>query len=445
MVWETLGIEGEVLIKNNLLQYATLLRRNANVRYLVLSLVISLFGDWFNFIAATEVVTRLAPSGLAISLLVGVRTLAPVLGTPLVPWVVARVRRRTFLIASDVARCFIVLGLLWVQTPDQLWLLYLLIGLQGFLSGLFYPIRTAILPNLVANEEELGAANTLGSLSWTGMIALGTALGGWVTTVLGTVAAFAIDATTFVLSALCLLQLQYQSASEAVGHSRTSHTSPQTQPDPQTSYAVLWHFLRRHKDFLWLSTKKTVVTVFSFIPTQILQIVLSQRYPHIGPGSLLLGYIFSVGGVVSFFSPIVARLFTGNNHRKMRHAITLAYLIVALGMALQAPIPPFGILLFGVALRSVGAVLIWTFSTQLILSLTPYPLRDHMLSFEFFLFNLMGILGVIMPALIVEDPRLGVTGAFSILTACFLVLAAGWSLWLWRGSYSVVAAGHAEP
>ncbi len=408
----------------------------------MLSLVISLFGDWFNFIAATEVVNRLAPSGLTISLLVGVRTLAPVLGAPLAPWVVTRIRRRTFLIASDLTRCFLVLGLLLVRSPDHLWLFYLLIGLQAFLSGIFFPIRTAILPNLVANEEELGAANTLGSLSWTGMIALGTALGGLVTTLLGTTVSFVIDAATFVLSAACLLQLRYQPASEAA---RRGQSSPQSASD--MSYAILWDFLRRHKDFLWLATKKTAVTVFSFIPTQILQILLSQRYPHIGPSSLLLGYIFSVGGLVSFFSPILVRLFTGNDHRKMRRAITYAYLVAALGMLLQAPIPPFGVLLLGVALRSVGAVLIWTFSTQLILSLTPFPLRDHMLSFEFFLFNLMGILGVIMPALITEDPRLGISGAFLILAACFLLLAASWTLWLWRGTYGVTAVhavGQAE-
>ena len=438
---------GDDPIKNNLIQYATLLRQNANVRYLVLSLVISLFGDWFNFIAATEVVNRLAPSGFTISLLVGIRTLAPVLGAPLAPWVVTRIRRRTFLIASDLARCFLVLGLLLVRSPDHLWLFYLLIGLQAFLNGIFFPIRTAILPNLVANEEELGAANTLSSLSWTGMIALGTALGGLVTTILGAEASFVIDAATFVLSAVCLMQLRYQPASESAHHGQSSPEAARTQSESDMSYAVLLDFLRQHKDFLWLSTKKTAVTVFSFIPTQILQILLSQRYPHIGPSSLLLGYIFSVGGLVSFFSPILVRLFTGNDHHKMRRAITYAYLLAALGMLLQAPIPPFGILLLGVALRSVGAVLIWTFSTQLILSLTPFHLRDHMLSYEFFLFNLMGILGVIMPALITEDPRLGIPGAFLILAACFLILATGWTLWLWRGTYGVAtvhSAGHAE-
>ncbi len=420
-----------------MIQYATLLRHNANVRYLLLSLVISLFGDWFNFIAATEVVTRLAPSGFTISLLIGIRTLTPVLGAPLVPLMVTRVRRRTLLIVSDLMRCLLVLGLLLIRTPDLLWLFYLLIGLQGFLGGIFFPIRTAILPNLVANEAELGAANTLSSLSWTGMIALGTALGGVVTTLLGTEVSFVIDAATFVLSALCLLRLQYQPASESMRRGQGSASAPS---DTRTSYATLLRFLRLHKDFLWLATKKTAVTVFSFTPTQILQILLSQRYPHIGPGPLLLGYIFSVGGLVSFFSPLVIRLFTGNDHRRMRHAITFAYLVVAVGMALQAPVPAFGILLVGVALRSVGAVLIWTFSTQLLLSLTPLHLRDHMLSLEYFLFNLMGILGVVLPAVVTENPRLGLTGTFLILMACFLGLAAGWALWIWRGTYDIPTA-----
>lgn len=395
--------------------------------------MVSLFGDWFNFIAATELITHLSDSSLSISILVGIRTLAPVLGAPLVPFVVKRMRRRTVLILSDLLRCGSVLGLLLVKSPEDLWLLYALITLQGMLSGIFFPIRTTLLSVLVNNEKELGAANALSSLSWTGMIALGTALGGVVTAALGEAASFLIDAGTFLISALFLWNMRYEPTSESMRQRQAHHPSQRTDVTYRDLLALLW----QRKDYLWLVLKKTLVTVFSFNPTQVLQILLSRRYPQVGPNAIVLGIIFAVGGCASFFSPIIVRFMTGNDHRRMRHALTIAYLVVTLGMIMQAPIPPFGLLLVGVALRSMGAVIVWTFSTQMLLSLTPLRLRDHMLSFEFFCFNLTGVLGVAMPALIAENERLGIGGAFNILGGSFLLISGAWAYWVWKGTYRI--------
>ncbi len=396
-----------------------------------LSQIVSFFGDWFNFIAATELVTSLTNTGSAISILVGVRTVAPVLGAPLAPYIAARIRRRTVLILSDLLRVGVVLALLLVDTVHELWLLYTLIAVQGFLSGIFYPIRLAIIPDVVANEAELGAANTLGSLSWTAMVALGTALGGVATTYLGIQTAFIIDACTFLLSAFLLLQLQYQTPHSP--RSRSTHRETSAQ---EVTFGDLLRFLQRNRDLLWLALKKTLVSIFSYNPTQVLQIMLSKLYPHIGPSSLLLGVIFSVGGCVSFFSPLVVRLVTGDNHSKMRRAMLLAYLISAMGMFMQGFVPPFAVLLLGVALRAVGAVVLWTFSSQLLLSLTPSHMRDHILSFEFFMLNLLGAVGVAIPDVVAERLDLGIMGAFTVLTSGFLILAVFWGLWL-RTDHSV--------
>lgn len=421
-------------VKVHLFQYLSLLRANRNVRFLWFSQITSLFGDWFNFIAATELTTTLAHSGTAVSLLVGIRTFAPVLGAPFLPLVAQRGRRRRVLIASDLMRCALVLGLLGVRSPEQLWLLYVLTGLQGFLTGIFFPLRTAILPSLVENEAELGTANALGSLSWTAMVALGTALGGYVTAVLGVAAAFAIDAGTYLASAACLRHLVVKDAPRADASEAVSPFARAV-----SGFGALWALLRRRPDLLWLALKKTGITMFSFVPTQILQILLSQRYPRIGPSSLVLGFIFGVGGAVSFLSPLVVRMLTGNDHGRMRQAMTWAYLVIVVGMWLQAPVPPFGLLLLGVALRSVGAVIIWTFSTQLLLSLAPAASLESLLSLEYGLWNLTGLVGVALPSFMVEHPRLGLPGAFLVLGGCFLTLALLWGLWLRKGDFVLPA------
>ncbi len=331
-----------------------------------------------------------------------------------------------------------MLALLLVDSPGEMWLLYTLIGIQGWLSGIFYPIRMAIIPDVVADEAELGAANTLGSLSWTAMVALGTALGGIATTYLGIRAAFLIDAVTFLVSALLLLQLQYQSPRRGDQGSHVAHSSY----SETVTFLDLLRFLQQNRDFLWLALKKTLVSLFSYNPGQVLQIMLSKLYPHIGPGSLLLGVIFSVGGFVSFFGPLVVRLFTENDHGKMRRAMLGAYIVSAVGMLMQGFVPPFAILLLGVALRSVGAVILWAFSSQLLLSLTPGPLRDHILSFEFFMLNLLGAVGVAIPELVAVQLDLGIMGAFTLLAGGFGVLALFWGLWLRQGNYRLPPVWH---
>ena len=407
--------QADTSIFQHLTQYSDLLRRNGNVRWLWFSQVLSLFGDWFNFIASTQLVGELAPSPLALSILVGIRTASPVFGAPLVPYIVRRMRRRTLLIGSDVLRFFSVLALLLIRRPEDLWLLYSMIALQGFLTGMFFPVRMAILPKIVANEHELGTANALSSLSWTAMIALGMSLGGVVTAKAGIAVAFLVDALTFLGSAGLIALMQY-------GRDEVAGRLPDTErhaTDERVTYPDLFRFLRAHIDFLFLGTMKTFVTVFSFVPTQVLQVMLSYRYAHIGPSAIVVGIIFGVGGLASFFAPLVTRVFTGNDHMKLRNALTFSFLLTGFGMWLQAPIPAFPILLFGVALRNVGAVLIWTFSSQILLSRVPAAMRDHVLSAEFLLFNLAGILGVVLPALTSGNPDRGVPIAFVALGACF--------------------------
>lgn len=165
----------------------------------------------------------------------------------------------------------------------------------------------------------MGTANALGSLSWTAMVALGTALGGYVTAVLGVAASFAIDAGTYLASAACLRHLVVKDAPRADASEAVSPFARAV-----SGFGALWALLRRRPDLLWLALKKTGITMFSFVPTQILQILLSQRYPRIGPSSLVLGFIFGVGGAVSFLSPLVVRMLTGNDHGRMRQAMTWA-------------------------------------------------------------------------------------------------------------------------
>ena len=187
--------------------YGRLVRENRNFRYLWFGQIVSLLGDWFNLIASAALVGMLTQSGLAIGSLFVVRMLAPFIISPIAGVAADRYDRKNILIATDIVRAITVLGFLFVRTPEQVWLLYVLTAIQLGVSGFFFPARNAILPD-VAAPEELGAANALSSATWSVMLALGAALGGLASGIWGIYPAFILDAVTFILSALLIAQIR---------------------------------------------------------------------------------------------------------------------------------------------------------------------------------------------------------------------------------------------
>jgi len=121
--------------------YLALIRQRPHFRYLWLAQVISLSGDWFNTIASVIFVNRYTNSGLAVG------------GLFLAGVAADRFNRKYVLITADLLRAVIVLGFLWVDRPERVWLLYVLSIAQFIVSSFFEPACAAILPSLVAGDE----------------------------------------------------------------------------------------------------------------------------------------------------------------------------------------------------------------------------------------------------------------------------------------------------
>ena len=187
-------------------QYLDLLKRNRNYRYLWWGNVVSLLGDWFNLIASAEIITEISNSGVAISYLFLARFLPLFFFSPLAGVIADRYDRKKILVVTDVLRALTVLGFLLVAVTGYVWLLYLLTVMQFALSALFTPARSAVLANVV-DEKDLVTANALDSFTWSTMLAVGALLGGVVASLFGANTAFVLDAFTYLLSGVLLMQI----------------------------------------------------------------------------------------------------------------------------------------------------------------------------------------------------------------------------------------------
>ncbi|MEM7343180.1 MAG: MFS transporter [Chloroflexota bacterium] len=402
--------------------YLELVRGNRDFRLLWFGEIVSLLGDWFNLIGSATLVANLTGSGLAVGLLFVVRMLAPFLISPIAGVITDRYNKKAILIWTDIGRAVAVAGLLLVRDANDLWLLYLLIALQMGLTGFFFPARNAILPDIV-DPEALGTANALGATTWSTMLTLGAALGGLVAGTLGIYAAFAIDAVTFLVSALILIQINYQTIPALA-------TADQHLKAAFQQYVDGLRYLRQNRHIFVVTLHKGILTLIIGASFEVVQVKITEEVFTIGEGgSLSLGLMFAVFGFGTAASPLLARIFTGDRAYAMSVAIAVGYLTAGVGMAIIAPLFSFPAVLFGTLLRGLGDAVIWVFSTQLLLQLTSAHVRGRVFAMDFAFWTLTGAVGSALAGLALDSP-LGITGSVWLMSGLSLIPAILWAWWL---------------
>jgi MFS family permease len=372
--------------KNKPIGYGQLIRQNQNFRNLWLGQVISLLGDWFNLIASATLIANLTQSGLAVGGLFVIRMLSQFIMGPIGGVLADRFNRKTILIATDILRALIVLGFLLIRRPEDLWLLYTLTALQLGISGVFVPTKDAILPDIVSNEE-IGTANALNATTWSTMLALGAALGGVVAGTWGLNPSFLIDSGSFLLSAVFIARVGYQ--------------QPKIENQPAFSPGNVFQeyfdglrYLLKRRNLLLIALQKASMAIGVSSVYDIIQVKISSEYFIIGEGgSTSLGLMFAAVGIGTGVSPIVARIFTGDDEPRLRNAIGIGYLFAIAGLLIVGTLISLPVVLFGTFVRGFGVAIVWVFSTTLLLQKLPGHIRGRVFGTEYAMFTLFSAVG----------------------------------------------------
>jgi MFS family permease len=290
--------------------YLQLIRGNVDFRYLWSGQIVSLFGDWFNLIGAAALIAQLTQSGLAVGGLFVIRMLAQFVGTQVGGVAADRYNRKRLLILTDITRAFVAFGFLFVRCPEQVWLLYALSALLMAISGVFFPARTAILADIV-KKDELGSANALSATTWSVMLAVGSALGGFAAGQWGIYQAFAVDGLTFFISAALISQVRYQ---------RTDSGKESSLRAVAKEYADGLRYLRREIDILFITLHKAALgLLIAGGAINIVMVQISESIFVIGEGGATgLGIMWAVVGLGTGIGPILGRLITRDRERSIR-------------------------------------------------------------------------------------------------------------------------------
>jgi MFS family permease len=298
--------------------------------------------------------------------------------------------------------------------------------LQMGISGFFFPTRNAILPD-ITRKEELGAANAISSATWSVMLAVGAALGGLASGILGPYPAFVIDALTFFISAIIIYQIVYTHESSVID---------KTIAATFRQYTEGLDYLRKHIDILVISTVKAFNALFVAGAFQVVQVTIAEQHFVIGEGGgISLGLMYMSVGVGTGLGPIIGRYFTGDRDKALRRAIIIAFLISVVGLGLTSTLINFPLVLLGTLLRGVGAGVGWVFSTQLLLQLVPDHVRGRVFSTEFMMWTLMNAVSAGVGGFML-DKGMSIPTVLQWMATLTLLPALLWGLWYFFGKAS---------
>jgi MFS family permease len=175
------------------------LLKNARFLRLWIGQGTSFLGDAVSMVALVVLVVQVTGSASAVGGALIVRLL-PTLASPLAGVLADRLDRRFVLVASDLARAILALGLVFAR---DLTTIYVLVFIMGLARTFFNPTVRAAFPGVVGGGD-LTRANALISGTFSLSETAGPALGGLLVATVGVDAAFVLDAATYLISAILL-------------------------------------------------------------------------------------------------------------------------------------------------------------------------------------------------------------------------------------------------
>jgi DHA3 family tetracycline resistance protein-like MFS transporter len=291
--------------------------RHRDFRLLWIGQSVSLIGDGIYLVAIAWLVYDLsnAPSALG---LVGLAWTLPMVLVLLGAGVMSdRLERRRLLITADLLRVAAIAALATLTLADaiELWHVVCIVVVYGVGDALFAPAFTAIMPNVVPQEDMLQASALKELMEPIGLRFAGPALGGFVIAAFGVGTAFVVDAATFAVSALAVSLMSPQYGAGRLG-------------------ASAWEELRegfefvRARPWLWATlTNAALALLVSYGPFEVLVPYLIRN--ELDLGAATFGAVLSAGGLGGITAAIVM-----SRYGAPRRHITFMYVAWALSAAL---------------------------------------------------------------------------------------------------------------
>lgn len=372
-----------------------LYKSNGNYKFLFLAIQISLFGDWFNFVAVTDILFRISNSTAVIAYIFIFHLLPFVFFTPLAGVLADKVSRQRLMMLSDLTRFFIVLlyfPMIYLESAAGI---LTLLFAQYSLAAFFEPARSAIVPDVV-EKRDLFPANAGLAAGWSMMMALGMSLGGFVVYLSSPETALALDALTYLASYFFLKRIRITET-----HLKLKKAVRWRELVKLDDYKASFRYLKQEMHMVPIVLSKAALEVGTGGFIFLLTLFGETQFKFLGSAALSVGLLQAARGIGTGLGPFLARfLFRGQK----REYYTLWFWLLVIPVAyffvgMQSSI---WLALLFVLLAHCGGGANWVISENLIHQLVPNDIRGRVISFEYLTMTLVMTISIKGASLLID-------------------------------------------
>lgn len=376
-----------VQVNRVLLAYGSVIRSRSYFP-LWLSQLVSSFGDTLHYIALVVLVFQLTGQGIAVAGLVAAEILPVLVLGPVAGVVIDCFSRKAVLIGADLFRAALVFSLLW---PQGAWHAYLVAAGLAVGNTFFNPTIQAVIPALTTEQQRL-AAN---SVSWsTGRMVqiLGSAVAGGLIALVGTPAAFVLNAASFVLSAVLILRLAIpRHAGQIESKAKQGLSGYLSDARAGLTFAL-------HDPFVSRLLLVQALASLAVGATSAMLVVLAERHLRLPPS----GFAWLIGaiGVGALLGPFIPNALA-RDYRDARW-LFVPYIVRGIGdvlLAVFTPLPIALLLLFVYGLNTSIGIVVLNSTLQ---SAIPEAMRGRVFTLLDVTWNSMRLVSLVLGGLVVD-------------------------------------------
>jgi predicted MFS family arabinose efflux permease len=351
-------------------------RRNRNFRLLWFGQIVSQLGDWFNLVALYGLLFELTGSATAVASRMVVQMLPQALVSPSAGVIVDRFDRRQIMIAADLVRGVVILGLLFVRTPSMVWIAYAVIAVVVATQGFFEPARSALVPALV-EREELVAANAISTGTWSAMLAIGASLGGGVAVLFGRNAAFILNSLSFFASAAFLYRM------------RVPARAPEHQDDSGWRGLLEgFRYMRAHRPVVVIALVKSGWAIVG--GALLLLTVFGDRVFRIGDnGDAGIGVLYAARGIGAAVGSLSVAYIARRSSAALVPWIGPCYVLAGACYAMLGIVPTIWVAALAVVGGHIFGSTLWVSSNVLLQMAVPDRFRGRVFAAELMLLSIV--------------------------------------------------------
>jgi len=346
--------------------YLRLLRGNRNFRRLWGAQIVSEIGDWFYTLAIYNLLLQLTGRASSVALALILQVLPQTLIGPTAGVVNDRVKRKHVMIAADLGRMMIVLGMLCVRSKQMVWFIYPLLVAETLLAAFFEPARSSVIPNIVRREDVV-LANTLSSTTWSVNLMLGATMGGVVAALLGREAVFLLNAASFLASAVLIVGMRFGEPHAEGSHALRARELVDFSPVLDGIRYVRTHV--RLRSTVFVKAGNLIIGPSWVLFTVMGQREFAVRWHGLDPerGAFLgMSFLLGARGLGALMGPVLTAPWAGHWIRRLERAIFCGFLCTAAGYALLGVSAHLWQACLCVILAHFGSSILWVFSTTLL-------------------------------------------------------------------------------